>query len=181
MNNEGKEGSFKMFFVIMIVSLIIAGLWDAIPSIKNNVHYLLDDSLGYLISWNLNIGMLIIILIVSLFTVLIQKYTTDQESLKELRKEQKLLQQEMKKYKNHPEKMMELQKKSFEFVPKTMKLSMRSIGYTAIPLIFLFRWFNDIFTTMGNPKFMGFVSWCGFYLIFVMISSSIIKKYMKVG
>jgi len=180
MNNEGKEGSFRTFFVIMILSLVIAGMWDVVPAIKDSVHYVLDNSLGYLMNWNLTIGMMIIVILVALFTVLIQKYATDQKTLKELRKEQKLLQEEMKKYRDHPQKMMELQKKSFEFVPKTMKLSMRSIGYTAVPLILLFRWFNDVFITLGNPKFFGFMTWFWFYLVFVMIFSGIIKKAMKV-
>lgn len=180
MNNKEKESSFKTFFIIMILSLAIAGMWDVVPLIKNSVHYILDNSFGYIISWNLVWGMLMIIILVSLFTVLIQKYATDQETLKELRKEQKLLQKEMKKYRNHPEKMMELQKKSFGFLPKTMKLSMRSIGYTAIPLILLFRWFSDIFISLNNPKFFGFMTWFWFYILFFMVFSSILKKYLKV-
>ena len=39
------------------------------------------------------------------------------------KKEQKILQEEMKKYRDHPEKMAELSKKQFAFFPKTMKLT----------------------------------------------------------
>ena len=74
---------------------------------------------------------------------IIQKYATDQKILREMKEEQKILQEEMKKYKNHPEKVAELSRKQLEFIPKTMKLTMRPIVYTAIPLILFFRWFMD--------------------------------------
>lgn len=180
MDKNAKEGSFKTLIIVMLISLGIAGLWDALPFIKNTVHSLLNPSAGWLLNWNLMIGMLILVFILSIFTVIIQKYATDQKTLKEMRKEQKLLQEEMKKYKDDPQKVMELQKKSFEFIPKTMKLTTRSIAYTAVPLILLFRWFMDFFTELGNPKFLGFLNWFWFYLISFMIISSIIKKILKV-
>ena len=117
------------------------------------MHYILNPAAGKILNWDLTIGMALIVFLLSLFTVIIQKYTTDQETLKEMRKEQKILQQEMKKYRDNPEKVMELQKKSFAFIPKTMKLTTRSIAYTAVPLILLFRWFMDFFTALENPKF----------------------------
>ena len=119
-------------------------------------------------------------LIIAILTTIIQKYATDQETLKELKKEQKLLQEEMKKYKDHPEKLMELQKKQLEFIPKTMKLSMRAIVYTGVPFILLFRWFMDFFNTIPDFRFFGFLSWFWFYLIFTIILSSILRKIFKV-
>jgi uncharacterized membrane protein (DUF106 family) len=175
-----KESGFRTLIIIMLIPLAIAGLWDALPVIKNSVHYLLDPSAGVILNWNLTLGMTILVFILSLFTVTIQKYTTDQKTLKEIRKEQKILQKEMQKYRDHPEKMMELQKKSFEFIPKTMKLTTRSLAYTAVPLILLFRWFMDFFTSLGNPKFLGFLNWFWFYLITFMIISGVIKKALKV-
>ena len=180
MEKSAKEGSMKTFFIVMLVSLAIASLWEPVPIIKNTVHAILNPSAGALLSWNLTGGFLILILIVSFLTVIIQKYTTDQDTLKEIRKEQKILQEEMKKYRDNPQKMMELNKKSMEFIPKTMKLTTRSIAYTAIPLILLFRWFMDIFVELGNPKFFNFFSWFWFYLISFMVLSSVIKKILKV-
>jgi uncharacterized membrane protein (DUF106 family) len=180
MEKSAKEGSMKTFFIVMLVSLAIASLWEPVPIIKNTVHAILNPSAGALLSWNLTGGFLILILIVSFLTVIIQKYTTDQDTLKEMRKEQKILQEEMKKYRDNPQKMMELNKKSMEFIPKTMKLTTRSIAYTAIPLILLFRWFMDIFVELGNPKFFNFFSWFWFYLISFMVLSSVIKKILKV-
>ena len=136
---------------------------------------------SFLLGWNLTWGMLIIVFVISLITVLIQKYATDQETLKEMKKEQKIIKEELKKYRDHPEKIMQLQKKQLEFLPKTMKLSMRAIAYTAIPFILFFKWFEDYFgalsATTGEPvRFLGFLGWFLFYLIFTMIFSAIIKK-----
>lgn len=175
-----KEGSFMPIIFVMIASIIIASCWDSIPFIKDFVHAAFDPTAGWLLNWNLHLGMGFIIFIIAAMTTFAQKYLTDQKALKELRQEQKILQEEMKKYKEHPEKLMELQKKQFEFIPKTFKLTSRSIAFTGIPFILFFRWFNDVFTTMGDPKFFGLMNWFWFYFIFVMIFSSILRKTFKV-
>ncbi len=179
-DKNAKEGSFMPLFIFMVISLVFAGMWDKVPAIKNSIHFVLDPSAGALLNWNLNIGMLIIVLIITLITTLVQKYATDQETLKELKKEQKELQKQMKEFKNHPEKMMELQKKQFALMPKQMKLSMRGIVYTGIPFILFFRWFNDFFAVAGSPKFILGLGWFWFYLIVAIISGSIMRKYMDV-
>lgn len=177
---QGKEGSFRGIFIIMVITLAIAAFWDSIPAIKNTAHLVLNPTAGTLLNWNLTGGMIIIILVISLIMTLVQKYATDQKTLKELKAEQKILQEEMKKYKNHPEKIAELSKKQFAFVPKTMKLSMRPIMFTGIPLILFFRWFIDFFAVIGDFKFFGIFSWFWFYLIGSIIFSSILRKFMKV-
>ena len=172
-------------FFIMIISLVIAFAWDKLDFIKNSVHAVLNPSIGLLLDWKLTLGMLITVLIIGFITTIIQKYATDQEALKELKKEQKILQAEMKKYRDHPAKVAELSKKQLQFIPQTFKLTSRSIMYTGIPFILFFRWFSDIFTTIeletGVPvRFLGFLSWFWFYLIFTMIFSTILRKMMKV-
>jgi len=180
MDKEGKEGSFKAIIYIMIASLAIAFFWDSLPFIKNSVHAVLNPTIGVLFNWNLDWGMLFMVLLISIFMTVIQKYTTDQETLKEMRKEQKILQDEMKKYKDDPAKVMALQKKSFEFIPKTFKLSMRAMAYTGIPIILLFRWFMDFFVALSDPKIFGILNWFWFYLIASILFSSILKKLLKV-
>ena len=175
-----KEGSFKPIIFIMIASMVLAIFWNKLDFIKDSVHAVLNPTAGFLLNLNLTWGMLLIVLLISLFTTLVQKYATDQKALKELRKEQKILQDEMKKYKEHPEKMAELSKKQLEFIPKTFKLTSRSIMFTGIPFILFFRWFQDFFTALGDPKFFGFLSWFWFYLIFTMVFSTILRKTMKV-
>lgn len=180
-DKKSKEGSFTPLIIFMIISMILAGMWDKISAIKNSIHYVLDPSAGVLLSWNLNIGMLIIVLIITILTTIVQKYATDQKTLKELKGETKEIQKQMKEFKNQPEKMMELQKKQMAMMPKQMKLSMRSIIYTGIPFILFFRWFQDYFSALpeGTKFWLGF-SWFWFYLISAMIFSSILRKWWNV-
>lgn len=178
---ENKEGSFRLIFVFMLITMVIAFNWDKWAWLKNGIHAALDPSAGALLNWNLTIGMFILVLILSIVTTILQKYTTNQEELKKIQKEQKEIQKQMQEFKNHPEKVMHLQKQQMSLMPKQMKLGMRAIIYTGIPFVLLFRWFQDYFTLMGNPKFFGFLSWFWFYLIFTLIFSSIIKKKFDIA
>lgn len=180
MDKEAKEGSWKPVIIVLLISLGIAFFWDSFPFIKNSIHLIFDPSIGPLLNWNLTYGFLLLILILNLIMTLVQKYTTDQETLKELKKKQKESQKDMKKYRDHPEKMMALQKEVFPDTIKMMKLSMRSMTYVGIPLILLFRWFLDVFTALGNPRFFGFFSWFWFYLVFSMIFNGTFRKILKV-
>ena len=184
-DNMTKEGSLKKVFwtmsIFMVISLGIVFLWDSIEPLKNFVHRILDPSFGALLNWNITGGMLLIVFLIALLTTLIQKYTTDQTTLKELKKQQKDIQKEMNKYKQDPQKMMEIQKSLMPTSMKIMELSMRGSMYTIIPFILLFRWFMDFFTALGAVKFFGFISWFWFYLIFVMIFSGILRKALKVA
>lgn len=175
-----KKGSFLPIIIVTIISMLFLQYGDKVPFIKNSVDSILNPSAGVLLTWNLTIGMLIIVFIITLITTIVQKYATDQKALKELREEQKLLQAEMKKYEKNPEKVAELSKKQLEFIPKTFKLTSRAILFTSIPFILFFSWFRDFFTSLGNPKFFGFLSWFWFYFIFTMIFSSFLRKWMKV-
>jgi len=175
-----KEGSFKGIFIVMIIALGIAFFWQKVSWIRNAVNIVLNPTAGALLNWNLTLGMILIILFIAVFMTLVQKYATDQKTLRELKKEQKELQKEIKEAKEHPEKMMELQKKQLAFLPRMMKLSMRPVIYTSIPLILFFRWFMDFFSSAGDIKFFGFLNWFWFYLLGSIIFSSILRKIFKV-
>ncbi|PIN90175.1 hypothetical protein COU57_04320 [Candidatus Pacearchaeota archaeon CG10_big_fil_rev_8_21_14_0_10_32_14] len=179
LDKKGKEGSLLPILIILIVSLLIAGMWDKNAVIKNTAHSILDPSAGALLDLNVIWGMLLLVLILSIIMTIVQKYATDQVTLKEMKMEQKKLSEEMKKVKDNPSRMMELQKESMKFMMPMMKLSMRGIIYTGIPLILMFRWFMDYFS--ANPyKFFGFMTWLWFYLIASIVFSSILRKYMDV-
>jgi uncharacterized membrane protein (DUF106 family) len=177
-----KRVRLRTIIIAMFAVMIVASLWNSLPLIKNSVHYLLDPSFGYLLKWNLYIGMIIIALLISIITSLIQKYTTDQAALKEIKEGQKKLQEEMKKFQKegNTAKIMELQKQQFASMPEMMKLSMSSIIYTGVPFVLFFRWFDDFFTTIGNPTFFGFMNWFWFYLILLMITGGIFRKVLKI-
>ncbi len=164
----------------MFISLGISLFWNDLGFIKNLIHSILDPTLGSLLRWNLTYGMLIIVFLISLFTVVVQKYFTDQDSLRKLKEDQKKLQEEMKKFRGDQKKTMELQKEQLKALPETFKLNLRPMILTSIPLILFFRWFMDFFQTMGNPKFFLGLSWFLFYLIFVIVFNMLLKKFLKV-
>ena len=178
--NKKAEGSFTLIIFMMLIALLIASLWEKTPAIKNSVHAVLNPSAGFLLDWNLSIGMLIVVFIITLLMTIVQKYATNQKALKELKKEQKEIQQQMKEFKAHPEKLIELQKKQFKLIPKQFKLSMRGIAYTAIPFILFFRWFGDYFIEAGNPKLWLGMSWFLFYILFAIIFGAILRKWWDV-
>lgn len=173
---KNKEGSFRMIVIFMIATMLIAFNWDKWTWLSGPIHKVLDPSVGALLNWQLEIGMLIVLLLLAIVTSLIQKYTTNQDELRRIKKEQKEIQKQMKEFKAHPEKVMRLQKKQMALMPKQMKLTMRSIVYTGIPFILFYRWFNDFFVAMGSPKFFGFMGWFIFYLLGLLIFSAIIRK-----
>ncbi|MEM4325830.1 MAG: EMC3/TMCO1 family protein [Candidatus Pacearchaeota archaeon] len=174
------EGGFGLIFIILILSIMIAFSWDKLDFIKNISHSILDPTLGQILNWNLLWGMTILVFFINFIMTLAQKYGTDQKAIKEMKDEQKKIQEEIKKYRENKTKVMELEKKMIESMPKMMKLSMRSVIYTTIPLILLFRWFFDFFSNLEGFKFFGFLSWFWFYIISSIIFSSILRKIMKV-
>lgn len=176
-----KKGSLTPIFLVMAASILIAILWNQVPIIKNSVNSVLNPTLGALLRWNVDFGALLIIFFITLITTLIQKYATDQKALKDLKAEQKKIQEEMKISKDNPEKMKELSKKQMEFIPQTFRLTSKSIVYTGVPLILFYRWFSDIFTTLGSPLIFGIFSWFLFYIISAMVISSVLRKVMKVA
>ena len=177
---ETKERSFKGIFVVMMISLLIAAFWERLDFVKNALNYVLQPTAGWLLGWDLHLGLLLIVFILTFITTIVQKYATDQETMKELKKEQKVLQEEMKKYREHPQKIMDMQKKQMELLPKMMKLSMRPVIFTGIPFILLFRWFIDYFKSIEDPLFFGFLTWFWFYLIFAVTFNIILRKVLKV-
>jgi len=170
-------------FLVMLASILIAGLWSYIPIIKEITHTILDPSVGFLLNWNIYFGMFFVVFVISLGMTLAQKYLTDQETLRKMKEEQKLAKEEMKKYKNEPEKLLELNKKQMEKMPQMFEITARPLLYTFIPIVLFFRWFSDFFSSssLTSFKFFGFLSWFWFYLIFSIIFSSILRKALNVA
>lgn len=179
----------KVMFLVFFISIVVASLWNHLAILKTAVHSALDPSFGALLNWNLHLGFLLITLFFALITTLLQKYMTDQETLKQIKEEQKLIQAEMKQLQAHHEKFMELQKKSMDLAMKAMPISMRPVLYTSIPFILFIRWFADYFTSHGPAKIYGifstngsflFPGWIWAYILTTIVFSSILRKYMKV-
>jgi len=178
-SKQGKEGSFTIIFLAMLASIVIASFWNTVPVIKNSVNAVLNPTAGALLNWNLTLGLTILVFLLSLFMTVIQKYTTDQKTLKEMKEEQKKLQEDMKKLTPGSKEHTELSMKSMKFIGPMFKLGMRPIAYTAIPIILLFRWFMEYFAIVSF-KFWIF-NWFWFYLVGSIIFSSILRKFLKVA
>lgn len=170
--------SIRTLLLISLLGIAIATFWNSLPFLKNGVHAALDPTVGALLLWNASWGLVLISALISLITSLLQKYTTDQETLKLIRSEQKLIAQQMKEFKGQPEKFLELQKKQMQLLPKTMEITLRPALYTAIPFILLIRWFSDYFTG-ESVKIFGFMGWIWAYLLFAIIFSLIFRKILK--
>jgi uncharacterized membrane protein (DUF106 family) len=169
----------RWMFLALIVSMVIASAWSN-PPVSAFFHNILDPALNPLLSWSVFWGMTFIVFVITLVMTFVQKYGTDQETLKYIKKEQKRIQADMKKYKEHPEKVMQLNKEQMEFMGKMFKLSMGSIVYTAIPFVLLIRWFSDYFTA-NTFLFFGFMTWFWFYLLGSIVMSSILRKIFDVA
>ncbi|MDA1196537.1 MAG: EMC3/TMCO1 family protein [Nanoarchaeota archaeon] len=80
--------------------------------------------------------------LITLLITLIYKFTTNQSLMKSLKSELKELQKEMKELRDHPEKMMKVQKQAMQTNMKYMGQSMKSTLYTFLPIILIFGWMN---------------------------------------
>ncbi len=179
---KNKEGSFRAIVLVMVATTLIAINWDKWTPVKNAVHAALNPTIGALLDYNLTLGMLVVVFLISVFMTVIQKYTTDQSELKRIKKLQKDLQKKAKELQHDPKKAMEVQKELMPLSLKQMKLGMRTIVYTGIPFILLFRWFNDYFANpaLEGVKLLGIFNWFWFYLVFTIVFSSILKKKFDV-
>jgi uncharacterized membrane protein (DUF106 family) len=167
-----------LMMAIMFLGIMVAGLWGAVPVIKKTVHALLDPTAGALLNWHPTIGFFLFVALLTLITTLVQKYGTDQNAIKALREEQKLIQQQIKEHKADPAKQMELSQKSMELVMESMPLTMKPVIYTTVPFILFFRWFDDYFK--AHPTEILGMSWFWAYLLGAIFFSSIFRKVLKV-
>ena len=167
-----------VLFLVLLMSTMVAGLWNSVPIIKSTVHAVFDPTLGNLLDIHLQIGFVILSALISFFITLVYKYTTDQEMLKEIKKEQKIVQAQMKEFRDNPQKLLELQKKSMELIGKSLPITMRPSLYTIVPIILLFRWFGDYF--ISQPGHIFGMSWFVAYLVFAIVFTSLFRSLLKV-
>ena len=106
----------------------------------------LDPALNFLLGWSLLLppwlGVLLLSFAISLMIVIVYKYTTNQNLMKQLKDEMQAFQKEMKELKDHPEKALEVQGKAMETNMKYMMQSFKSTLYTLLPIIIIFGWLN---------------------------------------
>lgn len=118
-------------------------------------------------------SMIILAFLMSLFINIVSYYMTDREKMKEIKERQKDLRKQMKLVKNNPEKVMELNKKMLEDMPEQLKLSMRPMIITLIPLLIFFGWLRS---TFAETAIAG--TWFWWYIGASIVASIIIRKLM---
>ncbi|MBI2152011.1 DUF106 domain-containing protein [Candidatus Woesearchaeota archaeon] len=87
-------------------------------------------------------AVLIISLVITLVTVLVYKYFTDQAEMKRLKEQQKDFQKQMKELKDNPTEMMKVQKEAMKANFDYMKHSFKATLITMLPVLILFGWMN---------------------------------------
>lgn len=124
-------------------------------------------------------GIIIFGVLVSLAITIVNKLVVNQERLKELKVKQKAIQEEMKKHKDNPQKMMEMQKEMMGHMGESMKSSMFPMLITFVPLILLFGWLRGIFTPTGVDPILP--HWIWYYIGASLVSSLLFRKIFKMA
>ena len=127
-----------------------------------------------LMAANPKVSIAVFSVFVTLVSTLVQKYFTDQEHLKTLKKRQKEIQAEIKKTKE-PSIMQELNAEMLQLTGVMFKKSMKPMFVTMIPFLLLFTWLRSIYVPlMGN-------GWIWYYLGYSVLASIILRKILKVA
>lgn len=122
-------------------------------------------------AWNARISILVLSFLVTLFITIITYYMTDRKRMKELRDKQKALRIEIKKHKDNPQKMMELNKQMIEDMPEQLKHSFKPMLITMIPIIIIFAWLRSTFALTVIAK-----TWFWWYIGSSIVFSIILRK-----
>ena len=123
---------------------------------------------------NAKISIVIIAILATLISTLATKFFTNQAHLHELKKRQKELQEEMKKNKDNPKLVQELQMEMLTISGTMMKSSFKPILITMVPFLILFYWIRSIY----NPV-LG--SWFWYYLVTALVGGMIFRKVFKLA
>ncbi len=118
------------------------------------------------------VGLMILSFFVTLFITIVTHFMTDKKRMKELKDKQKFLRGEMKKCKDNPQKVMELNKQMMEDLPEQMKQSFKPMIITIIPLLILFKWLRGTFVDI-------LPHWIWYYIGFSMLFSIVLRKVFK--
>lgn len=131
-------------------------------------------TLKELIVANLIPSLIVISFLVTLISTLLQKWLTNQEHLKNLKKRQKEIQKELKGCKDG-KIMKELNAEMMKLTGLMFKSSLKPTFVTIIPFLLLFAWLRGIYSTaMGS-------SWIWYYLGFSILSSMLLRKVLDVN
>ena len=122
-------------------------------------------------------------IILSIFVTLVYKYLTDQTLMRELKKDLKKYQKQMKEARSDHAKMSEISKKSMAVNMKYMHQSMKPMLFTLLPFLGIFTWLRSVFDStviFALPFWPHTLGWIGTYIIFSMVFTTVFRKLMNV-
>ena len=93
-------------------------------------------------------AVLLVSLFISLLSLVITKYTTNQHVMKDLKDQLKAYQAQIKTLKNEPQKAMDVKKKAMDVNMQYMMHNMRATLFTFLPIILIFGWMSGHFSLM---------------------------------
>lgn len=123
---------------------------------------------------NPRISLIIFAFIITAVITVITYFMTDQKRMKEIKERQKSLKAELKIHKNNPEKMMELNNKMMEDIPEQLRLSMKPMLITIIPLLIFFGWMRSTYATTAIAS-----TWLWWYIGSSIIFSISLRKIFR--
>ena len=126
-----------------------------------------------LIQNNPRIAIIILAFMVTLFITIVTHFMVDKKRMKEIKEKQKALRAEIKKFRDNPAKMMELNKQMMEDMPEQLKHSFKPMLVTIIPLLILFKWLRATFAITAIAG-----TWFWWYIGFSILFSMILRKVM---
>ncbi len=113
------------------------GLFD---SLKSLAELLFNPILGPLLDLPSVATIFIVAAIISVISVVVQKYFTNQDRLKFLKKEMKKFQEKIKKNKDNQEEQLKIHKKMMPMQGEMMKESLRPTLWMMLPFMLIFFW-----------------------------------------
>ena len=116
-------------------------------------------------------SIMIIAFLVTLVITIVNSLMIDKKRMKEIKDKQKLLRAEMKKCKDNPTKVMELNKQMMEDLPEQMKQSFKPLLITMIPLLILFKWLRQAFLVTPIAG-----TWFWWYIGGSLVFSIVLRK-----
>lgn len=120
------------------------------------------------------ISVAIFSVLVTTVSTLAQKWLTNQEHLKAMKKRQKEIQKELKNCKDNC-LLQELNAEMMKITGIMFKSSMKPMFVTIIPFLILFQWLRGVYIPLlGN-------SWIWYYLGYSVLASMVIRKVLKVA
>ena len=123
---------------------------------------------------NPKVSIIILGAIVSFFITLVNYFILDLDKMKELKVKQKTLNDEMKKHKDNPDKLMELQKEMLSHASENMRHSFKPMLITFLPIIIFFAYIKNIYASTAIAS-----SWIWYYIVSSIIASIAFRKLFK--